>query len=170
MAAGVGYIQNSSGVNEIIKDSSPANESSMWKGSASVLHVKTGLYLNGAFVDKDNNNGDPNTRLYYVQGGIAKNWTGLGNTVVYGEYAKVTDGLIATAAQDVLGTGDSVTGSEATVWGFGVVQHIDAAAMEVFLSYRRFSAEFESLPGGGFGTGASFNDMDVVMGGARIKF
>jgi predicted porin len=170
VAAGVGYIQNSSGVNEIIKDSSPANESSMWKGSASVLHVKTGLYLNGAFVDKDNNNGDPNTRLYYVQGGIAKNWTGLGNTVVYGEYAKVTDGLIATAAQDVLGTGDSVTGSEATVWGFGVVQHIDAAAMEVFLSYRRFSAEFESLPGGGFGTGASFNDMDVVMGGARIRF
>ena len=33
------------------------------------------------------------TTLWYVNGGIAKNWTGLGNTVLYGEYARVDDGV-----------------------------------------------------------------------------
>ena len=40
------------------------------------------------------------------------------------------------------------------------MQHIDAAAMEVFLSYRNFSADAK------FDT----EDFNVVMGGARIKF
>jgi hypothetical protein len=49
--------------------------------------------VSGAFVNRDRDNDDPNIRLWYVQGGIAKNWTGVGNTVFYGEYARVTDGL-----------------------------------------------------------------------------
>ena len=41
--------------------------------------------------------GRVDTRLYYVQGGISKNWTGLGNTTVYGEWARVDDGIICGA-------------------------------------------------------------------------
>jgi hypothetical protein len=53
----------------------------------------------------------------------------------------------------------------------GVVQNIDAAAMEVFLAYRRYAAELENIPGGGLGANAfSVQDFDVVMGGARIRF
>ncbi len=68
---------------------------------------------------------------------------GSASTVLYGEYARVDDGL---AGSIIKGHGyyDLITGSEATVWGLGVVQHIDAAAMELFLAYRRYSAEVTS--------------------------
>ena len=82
-----------------------------WQGSASVIHVPSGIYLNGAIVNQEYRQGPgtvdlvfggqrPDTRLYYLQGGIAKNWTGLGNTVLYGEWARVDDGAsgLITAA------------------------------------------------------------------------
>jgi predicted porin len=152
VAAGIGYSYNSSGVNEITKDNAAGPESSMWKGSASVLHVASGLYLNGAFVNRDNDlAGFDNTTLYYVQGGIAKNWTGLGNTVLYGEHAWVNDAILSNGVR-----------VDSTVWGIGVVQHIDAAALEVFLSYRQYGSTDEN--------GNDADNFNVVMGGARIRF
>jgi hypothetical protein len=165
-AAGVGYAYNINGLGELTRDNPGVSgpEPTMWKGSASLLHVSSGLFVNGAFVNQDNDTGRDNTRLYYVSGGIAKNWTGLGNTVFYGEYTRVLDG-VQSVTNSVAG-GSAVAGgfggdSEATVWGLGVVQHIDAAAMELFLSYRNYSGEVN---------GAEAKDFDAVMGGARIKF
>jgi hypothetical protein len=173
MAAGVGYLYNSGGLNEVTPEFKAGPNPALWKGSASIMHVGTGLFVTGAFVDKDNDNGQPNTRLYYLQGGIAKNWTGLGNTVLYGEYSKVLDG--ATGGGDVGklfggNANDIIDSSEATVWGFGVVQHLDAAAMELYLSYRRYSGEVNSPAGNLLNGTVEFNDFDVVMGGARIRF
>jgi hypothetical protein len=154
IAAALGYIDNSSGLGDFTEDNSvgvvglDGPQINQVKGSASVLHVATGLYLTGAYVNQDNDTaGVPDTTLWYVQGGVSKNWTGLGNTVVYGEYAKIDDALAGDA--------------ESAVWGLGVVQHIDAAAMEVFLSYRNFSADVVN---------EDTEDFNVVMGGARIKF
>jgi hypothetical protein len=182
LAAGVGYIRNTTGFGDAVADI-PVNDgkarATIWKGSASVLHVASGLYLTGSFVDRDNDTaGVPNTTLWYVQGGISKNWTGLGKTVLYGEYAQVNDGInCAGAACAVFGGDpggvDSITSSQATVLGVGIVQHIDAAAMELYLAYRRYSADVFSPndPGADFLTGTeSYSDMDVVMGGARIRF
>ena len=78
-------------------------------------------------------------------------------------------------------SGTQVGYAESTVWGLGIVQHIDAAAMELFLSYRHFDgrapgqilvvplaaaavAESETA------VSAGNSDMDVVMAGARIRF
>jgi hypothetical protein len=168
LAAGIGYINNSSGVGEATKDNPGVvgPEPSQIKGSVSLLHVASGLYVNYAYLNQDNDDrfgpGTPDTIMHYVQGGIAKNWTGLGNTVLYGEYARVEDGLANFSSP-------FPTTSNAEVWGLGVVQHIDAAAMELFLSYRRYSADTTLFQ---FGQGPKVNidDMDVVMGGARIKF
>jgi hypothetical protein len=121
--------------------------------------------------------------LYYAQAGISKNWTGLGNTVFYGEWARVDNGVLNfnTASLGAPG-GSLITGSRATVWGLGVVQHVDAAAMEIYLAYRRYSARNtgctdNEVIGGvqqctpeGSPTSTRFNDFDVVMGGARIRF
>jgi hypothetical protein len=188
IAAGVGYIHNSGGLNEVTPDIPGAvgPQPNQWKGSVSIMHVASGLFLNGAFVDQDNDTlGRGNTRLWYAQGGIAKNWTGLGNTVLYGEYARVDDGILNYSNTAALGSpgGALITGSRATVWGLGIVQNIDAASMELFLSYRRYQAsqsgcsDSEAGPNGvlhcqpeGVPTSTHFNDMDVVMGGARIKF
>ena len=128
------------------------------KASASLLHVGTGLYLTGAYVHQDDNGHDNqhDGTLYYLQGGITKNWTGLGNTAFYGEYANV-DNSMRVLDGDVPVT----LNGNADVWGVGVVQHIDAAAMELFLSYRNYSGDFAK---------EDAKDMDVVMGGARIKF
>jgi hypothetical protein len=168
-AAAVGYIHNSSGLGDFSEEFAAASapfaanaKISQVKGSASVLHVATGLYLTGAYVNQDNDTPvaglDDNTTLWYVQGGVSKNWTGLGNTVLYGEYARVQDARV-----DGTQFGGDLVPVDSTVWGLGIVQHIDAAAMELFLSYRQFSAENTS-------NGADFDNFDVVMGGARIKF
>jgi hypothetical protein len=174
VAAGIGYAQNLGGVGEVFEVDDAGAGPSLVKGSASILHVGTGLYLTGAYVNQENVDGHDDTTLYYVNGGISKNWTGLGNTVLYGEWAKVENGVQSSTISLVGATtgGDVPTGglgsafwSEANVYGIGVVQHIDAAAMELFLSYRRYTAE------GGVGAlTIKGDDMDIVMGGARIRF
>jgi hypothetical protein len=162
VAAGIGYLNNSSGLNETGKDHIANDiEPNQLKGSASILHVSSGLFLTGAFVHQDNDvAGADDTRLWYLQGGISKNWTGLGNTVLYGEYARVDDGVQAVANG---GTGAVGTDSRVNMWGIGVVQHIDAAAMEVFLAYKNF----EFLSDGFVQDGSDFQ---TVVGGARIRF
>jgi len=184
IAAGVGFIHNSSGTGDVSEDGGLNNptgspEPNQWKGSASILHVKSGLFLTGAYVNQDNDTADrPDTTLWYLQGGIGQNWTGLGKTVFYGEYARVNDGIICGPTGDAKtncqpfggGAGDVINSSKADMWGVGVVQHIDAAAMEVFLAYKRFSAEVTSPGGNELSGTVDYNDFDVVVGGARIRF
>jgi hypothetical protein len=171
-AAGIGYINNSSGLNEVTKDHAvTGSEPSQVKGSASILHVASGLYLTGAYVNQDNDAaGRPDTTLWYLQGGIGQNWTGLGKTVLYAEYAQIDDPMTGLTEgifdADNLGEG-VIESSRARMWGIGVVQHLDAAAMELFLSYKRFSLDAEASAEI---TGMDFSDFQVVMGGARIRF
>jgi hypothetical protein len=186
LAAGVGYTYNVGGFGEANNGSDlPTNFNATptsVKGSASVLHVASGLFLTGAYMDQDNDNGLDNTTLWYLQGGITKNWTGLGNTVLYGEYAKIEDGANACGTGGTAGyvgggcrneqdygsanNGHfALTDSEVNVWGIGVVQNIDAAAMELFLAYRHYDGEATSVHAENFDY-----EMDLVFGGARIKF
>jgi hypothetical protein len=166
IAAGIGYIQNSGGLGDLSEESGGATtcaanagcEPSAIKGSASVLHVASGLFVTSAYLVQDNDT--PNredTALWYLQGGIAKNWTGLGNTVLYGEYARVWNALDNFGRSNAL----TIPDTDSTMWGVGVVQHIDAAAMELFLAYKNFSAESPN---------EDFGEFDVVIGGARIRF
>jgi hypothetical protein len=184
--------------------------------SGSVLHVPSGLFLSGAYVindyhgtnglDCDNGSATcatgnrPDTKLLWLAGGISKNWTGLGNTTLFGQWARTDDPLTGvknsfSAASGTfnygLGMVDSkVTDSEGRMWGVGVVQNIDAAAMELYVSYVRVSAEAKSTGGGDCAAGQagtscasllfgldgpnnntySIEDMWSVMAGARIRF
>jgi hypothetical protein len=165
IAAAIAYTDNVGGFGEfggIGGEAGGAVKPTSVKGSASVLHVGSGLFLTGAYVNQDHDTaGFNDTTLWYVQGGISKNWFGLGNTVLYGEYGRVEDGLA------------TLTSSEATVWGLGVVQHIDAAAMELYLSYRRYSGEATDVievDEQSVTRHRDANDFDVVVGGARIRF
>jgi hypothetical protein len=146
-----------------------------WQGSASVLHVATGLFLTGAFVNQSYNGTSPgelnfgvagtnrpDTDMFYVLGGITRNWTGLGNTAIYGEYGRFEGGLDGIIAGLV-----EFSSTEVDFWGIGVVQHIDAAAMEMYLSYRNYSNSFVDAAGP---TTVNGDDLSVVMGGARIRF
>ena len=71
--------------------------------------------------------------------GVRKNFLGFGDTVLFGEYSEHTDFVKASFSD---------TFSDVTHWGIGVNQYIDAAAMEVFLTYKNFSADVSSAPSG----------------------
>ncbi len=67
----------------------------------------------------------------------------------------------AAAAIPVVVAVAAATSSDSESWGFGVVQRIDAAALELFLGYRHFEYSDNALV---------YDDFDYVHAGARIKF
>ncbi|MFM9937879.1 MAG: porin [Hyphomicrobiaceae bacterium] len=148
---------------------------SAFLGSGSILHTPTGLFLTVAAGKReheraesllgsvDNRNADAS--FWYLSGGVARNFFGIGNTVLFAEYGNHEDGLRFVR--------NDVTTSEVTNWGLGIVQNIDAAAMEVFLVYKNFEADFTQNTG----TLAApvlvkrdIQDFSTVIIGTRIQF
>ena len=168
--------------------------------SASVMHMPTGLFLSGAYGwAKDDNRqalfDDPldgakvkdKDEHWYVVGGVERNFFGIGNTTIYGEYFRAETGasLSAGTARNVgflsghthgpwwNQTTDNIyiTSSDLDVWGFGVVQSIDAAAMDLYIGYRSFSADISTYNDRHNDHGKiSPKDFQAVMAGAIIKF
>ena len=155
----------------------------------------------------DNTGAKSDANQWHVQGGITKNWFGLGNTSLFAEYGRSNDwgaqdgtgrdfpneGL--TGAPFITGVGNTnftgvanVTDTRVSMFGLGAVQNLDAAATELYLTWRRFDAkvngdEFSctggsAQSGGGAGTSCTgvaegaprFDNVDIVGAGARIKF
>jgi hypothetical protein len=92
---------------------------------------------------------------WYVAAGVSQNFFGFGKTVLFGEYLQAND--FATHS-----FGD--TSSTAEMWGLGINQNIDAAAAEVYLTYKNYSADVSSCGA------VCLEDMQVVMGGMRVNF
>ena len=132
IAAGVGYTEPA-GVGRV-------------SGSASLMHVPTGLFvnLNGGKFD---GGGDA------IGGkvGVERNVFGIGATTVFGEMFRGSDVDLTIGA-----IGLAAAGIDLDTYSFGVVQAIDAAGMDVFVNYRNMDA----------GAGS----VDVIMAGARVKF
>jgi hypothetical protein len=142
---------------------------------AYVEHVPTGLWLYGAYGHIDPNgstlagfdraSGD----TYYIKGGLRERWTPLGHTVLYGEYEKFSN-----ANPDALV--DVGISASSQLWGLGVVQEIDAAAMSLWISYRHIGADLEGtgcaagVAGLGITAGCGTEDFQYVKGGALINF
>jgi hypothetical protein len=143
-----------------------ANDSTTTNFSASILHTGSGLFLQGSYLRFErpdlvaSGGGTDTGTLWHLQGGIAKNWTGLGNTALYGEYARGED-LEATFRNNQQLS--AATANTYDMWGLGVVQNIDAAAMEIYLAYRNHSIDRTS-------GGVEVDDIQTVIGGMRIGF
>ena len=115
----------------------------------------------------------PDFDYYWVQGGIRRHFIDLGWTSIYGEYARSEDaitGLNVSVRSAAGGDLDNVTSSTMEIFGAGIVQHIDDAAMDLFISYRHFSADVDGLESTGESIKAPIQDADVVLTGSRIKF
>jgi hypothetical protein len=163
VVAAIAYADNVGGLGEFSDvGTSGGREISQIKGSASVLHIASGLFIQGTYLTQDNDQArTDDTVLWQIQGGIAKNWTGLGNTVLFAEYANVSDAF-------------GFVNSDVDIWGLGIVQHLDAAAMELFLAYRHFDGSadraVESAARAAAESAAIDAEFDAVFGGARIRF
>jgi len=133
-----------------------------WVGSASILHVGSGLFATVAGGSRE----WPDTNIsgedyFYGKTGIFKQWCSLGKTSIYGEYYHVWD-----VGSDVA----PIFEESASMWGTGIVQHVDAAALELYVAYRRYWANdvtdrifFPIEPDHSI-------KMDMIMSGARIQF
>ena len=144
-------------------------------GSISVMHSPTGIYVNfgAGYMEDDVIGQDPGaagiagvvddrSEFYAGEVGIEQKWSDLGKTTIFGQYYRNNGG-----SQDRSFNGGDIVSSELTSYGAGVVQGIDAAAMHIYLTYRHYEADVVS--------GAALNkvevdDLDVVMGGAIIRF
>jgi hypothetical protein len=195
----------------------PAPNVNAWGAALSLLHVPTGLFVQGHYEAVDFDENAPTTpgpgnswwaqsgsgRIpadqWLIQGGITKNWFGFGNTALFAEYSREqgwggTGGPFAASgrtfannsggvttvpgAQTVFG----VTDTAVTMYGFGITQNVDAAATEIYLDYRHFSADITCSATGANCTGAAApigtvtlqklqtEDFWTVIGGARLKF
>ena len=136
-------------------------------GSLSIRHMPTGLFFTGAAGTRDVKDSDAvgsyDANFYYLSAGIARNFTGLGDTVIYGEYS-VWEGN----AQETLGV--AFSGTSLDHWGVGIVQHVDAAAMEFWLAYKNHS--ISGAPAG-IVNGIDWRDAEdihVIIAGTRIRF
>ena len=177
-------------------------KSADWKGSFSGIHVPTGLYLTGAYGNRHltgTQNGatataysGPDLRMFYLNAGMSKNLTGLGNTIGYLEYSEHRGGLAQASFLGitsgtngyctVLAGASTIAGqtcdSKVTVWGLGVQQNIDAASMQVYLSYKNYSFEgngFNPVPatnanGGLNGFSGGVHDLQSITVGTKIDF
>ncbi|PPC98651.1 MAG: hypothetical protein CTY31_12640 [Hyphomicrobium sp.] len=146
-------------------------------GSISVMHSPTGLYANfGAgqvkdnlvsnFADGEGLDGDDTSSFYAIEAGIEQKWNALGKTTIFGQYHRADGGFQDRDFDDV-GTfgGDFILGSEIEGYAVGVIQGVDAAAMHIYLTYRHYEGEVTTEE-----ASAEFEDLDVVMGGAIIRF
>ncbi len=120
-----------------------APEQKTVSGSASAMHLATGLFLTVAAADQKDNPVFGDIQSWHAKAGWQKNVFGPGATTVFGEYAEHSLSTLKVDSSFV---------------GAGVTQAIDAAAMEIYISGRQYQSDIFS------------GDATVIHGGARIRF
>jgi predicted porin len=135
-----------------------------------VQHVATGLFGLFNYGDLEVDIVDqPNAETFYFKGGLRTKFNHLGATVFYGEYLRGNDGAVGAVIDNGVPGTDTITASELDVWGLGVVQEIDAAAMSIWIKYRNLSLDVSSEEGE-IAENGGFEDFNYVGVGALINF
>jgi len=196
--AGIGFWNNTSEelpfIFQVREDPlEPVNDAG-WGGGIAMRHLPTGLNLAFNYGTESHtdecferaivtNRCRGDDEFYYVNGGIVRDFTGRGDTAIYGEYQRVRRNL-NESDEDVLRAlevnedqAEEFKDSLATVWGVGVVQQIrgvpadnSTVLMEFYLGYRHYSLDIDLINAEGAVPSRSINDFDVVLTGAAIFF
>ena len=136
-----------------------------WGAAGTVMHNPTGLYLYGGYGEQKIESlpaiADDSSTTYFLQPGIERKWHSLGKTTIFAEYRKDDPGANVSAA-GVLNT----RGADVTFYAGGVVQNIEAAAMDLYAIYRHAEGDFTNSAGGK----VEIDDFDMIITGARIQF
>jgi hypothetical protein len=190
LAASIAYTE----INDTDGEFADLNQSTL-VGSAAILHEPSGLNalvsagvreFDQSVIDTDGAARTPqDAKFIYAKIGWLAKLNGLGPTAFYGEYGWFKDFVSAlddTVDDDGNGIGDGTdlanslggarfTGNKAEVWGVGVVQHIEAAEMQVYIGYRLHEVDFDLVDGGGNTVAAQpIDDFHTVIMGSKIAF
>ncbi len=139
-------------------------------GAATVMHKPTGLFVFGGYGWQKLGslpaliNGvapDDTSTTWFIQPGIEHKWHPLGKTTIFGEFRHDDAGANISSAGAF-----TTRGADIDFWAGGVVQNIEAAAMDLYAIYRHAEGDFTSA--GGVVT--TIDDFDMVITGARIQF
>jgi hypothetical protein len=166
-------------------------ECESWVIAGSLMHVGTGLFVTSNFGERKDSNRrtlaelggvDPalirsTDRNWSVRGGIERNWTGLGNTTLFGEFNNISGTPLAGGIVQNVDAGLNaglnglpIVRSEVDVWGLGMVQSIDAAAMDLYIAYRNFSADVKAQSAGALTNVDGIKDFQLLSVGGVIRF
>jgi hypothetical protein len=146
-----------------------------FQAGAFLMHVPTGLFGLANYGDLDIDGVSGSAQTWYGKIGLRSRLSALGHTVFYGEYLNGQNGAAALN----FNAGGSPDGlepepatlfgnSELEVWGGGIVQEIDAAAMSVWVKYRHQSLSGLGLDGNGDAIIAE--DFQYIGVGGLINF
>lgn len=200
IGAGIGYLQLTPGSRTrsvcpvaFLMFTGEETACSQLRGSVSAKHLDSGLFVNfGANVTGDGlvqettryrDTGVDDRQIFFSgQAGVERPFLPLGQTTIYGDHYTY-DGGASTPL--LVGPGDALnpTGlgqwavwqSEVEIWGGGIAQGIDSAAMILYLTYRHVSGDLtlRQLNGGvatGAIAGAPIDDLQLLLSGAVIRF
>ncbi len=193
---GAGWLNDRDAGGETFADGSPERrDRKEWKGSASLLHVPSGLFGTAAYVHRtfdgssdsqqtvfgENTVGvagpvrnRPAIDYLYTASGIRRAFSSIGDTSVYGEFAQVDDALTGLREAGLR----EVTDSRLQMVGAAISQNVDAAAMDVYMGVRHFRFDTEGVicrgnpcnPTTSFASPVPLTDITIGYAGARIKF
>ena len=197
IAAGIGYMEDSefNATHQLLVQNGALCvqncnvKSSEWKGALSIMHVPTGLFITGSAGKRELEGSQagtaatqyrgPDGEYWHIAGGIAKNFFGIGNTVLFAEYGEHSGHLAqqafltaSTNFNNCTVAGSSCK-SDVTNWGLGLTQYIDSAAMELFATYKNYSLDANGFIGASAtlnkGVGGT-SDMQLFMVGTKLNF
>lgn len=121
-----------------------------WGGSVSGLHLATGLNATLGFGTGSPDDG-PDGTWWYGKLGLLRDYVSWGSTALSVDIYQGDDFFLS---------GDA-TSSTSDSWGLAVVQTIERANTELYLTYRSYDYADNV---------ASYDDGQAVFGGARFKF
>ena len=104
---------------------------------------------------------NPESSTWYLKVGGVLSLTSLGSTIPFAEYIRSDDGVAIYDIANLDGGARVIDGSQSSIWGVGVVQNIDAAAMKVWLAYRHHEVD---VPG------RALMDAETFSVGSQISF
>jgi hypothetical protein len=144
-----------------------------WGISGTLQHTATGLFVAGSYGEQTDDTivavgEEDTTDGWSVIAGVGQKWSPLGKTTLWVRYGEYTGRTFSFAALDAtnaaFGNGRWMGDSE--VISFGINQKIDAAAMELYLSYYNVSSGMTDSAG----LSRDLQDFQQVLVGARIQF
>lgn len=179
---------------EVQKDTSRAERTV--SGSVALLHVPAGLSIAvaggsrnyiGATTFNDGRFGTPESPYFgYLKAGWRAELLSTGETAFYAEYGRFRNflsqdadvetvaglaGLDSTVVCAGAGAACLISASDATVWGAGVVQHLDQTGVQLYLGYRHVDPSVRLSDNQGAPVGpVPLKSFETLIGGLLIEF